>query len=86
MNLLIDRQFDQVSICYIAVASKVCAINYRVLGPINPSDGPSKDMLPPGESPENWNRFYSAKKELWFLYNHVTGEHFWEAKKVGTEW
>jgi len=35
---------------------------------------------------ENWNRYYSSRKELWFMYNHITGELFWESKKVGDRW
>jgi len=39
-----------------------------------------------GEAPESWNRYYSQKKESWFLYNHTTGEMFWESKRLGDRW
>jgi len=39
-----------------------------------------------GESLDSWNRYYSPRKEHWFMYNHTTGEMFWEAKKVGDRW
>mmetsp|Transcript_34141 Transcript_34141/g.44068 ORF Transcript_34141/g.44068 Transcript_34141/m.44068 type:complete len:456 (+) Transcript_34141:104-1471(+) len=39
-----------------------------------------------GDQLDSWNRYYSPRKEHWFMYNHTTGEMFWEAKKVGDRW
>ena len=39
-----------------------------------------------GEAPESWNRYYSQRKESWFMFNHTTGEVFWESRKIGDRW